>query len=161
SFTDPKNPGYNVPDRKTALELNYGAHVEDALAHARPVRGPVDATQGVIRETISGPAVNALFLTGQYAGARLLRSHESPWVVGQTIRTITSALRIGGVLFVGTPGEGFDAIGEGVRSSVGDSAQEVIQIGLANDQLGYLIAPVSYVPIIAAEVAVNDNIIFN
>jgi hypothetical protein len=37
----------------------------------------------------------------------------------------------------------------------------VFQLGLANDQLGYLIAPVSYVPVIAAEVAVNDNIIFN
>ena len=40
-------------------------------------------------------------------------------------------------------------------------AQEVIQLGLANDQLGYLIAPARYVPIIAGEVAVNDNIIFN
>jgi hypothetical protein len=37
----------------------------------------------------------------------------------------------------------------------------VIQLGLANDQVGYLIAPVAYVPIIAAEVPVNDNIIFN
>jgi hypothetical protein len=37
----------------------------------------------------------------------------------------------------------------------------VIQLGLANDQLGYLIAPASYVPVIAAEAAVNDNIIFN
>ena len=39
--------------------------------------------------------------------------------------------------------------------------QEAIQLGLANDQLGYLIAPARYVPIIAAEVPVNDNIIFN
>ena len=46
-----------------------------------------------------------------------------------------------------------------VRKSYG--TQEVIQLGLANDQLGYLIAPVSYVPVIAAEVPVNDNIIFN
>jgi hypothetical protein len=64
------------------------------------------------------------------------------------------------VLFSGTPGEGFNAIGAGVRDAVSDE-QEVIQLGLANDQLGYLIAPISYVPIIAAEVPVNDNIIFN
>jgi hypothetical protein len=160
SFTDPKNPGYNVGDRKTALMLNYTAHVQDALSRALPVRGPVDAAQGSIREVISGPAVTALFMAGHHTGSRLLRSHESPWVVGQTIKTITSALRVGGVLFAGTPGEGFPAIGEGVRSSV-VGAQEVIQLGLANDQLGYLIAPVSYVPVIAAEVAVNDNIIFN
>jgi hypothetical protein len=91
---------------------------------------------------------------------RLLRSHENPWVVGNTIRTVTSALRVGGVLFSGTPGEGFNAIGAGIRGAVSDG-QEVIQLGLANDQLGYLIAPVTYVPVIAAEVPVNDNIIFN
>ena len=34
-------------------------------------------------------------------------------------------------------------------------------LGLANDQLGYLISPAAYVPIIAAQVPVNDNIIFN
>jgi hypothetical protein len=80
--------------------------------------------------------------------------------VGNTIRTVTSALRVGGVLFSGTPGEGFNAIGAGIRSAL-TNGQEVIQLGLANDQLGYLIAPVTYVPVIAAEVAVNDNIIFN
>ena len=77
---------------------------------------------------------------GHHIGARLLRSHENPWMVGNTVRTITSALRVGGVLFSGTPGEGFPAIGTGVRDAV-SGEQEVIQLGLANDQLGYLIAP--------------------
>ena len=102
----------------------------------------------------------ALFAVGSYDGARLLRSRQNPWVVGNTIRTVTSAIRVGGVLFSGTPGEGFPAIGTGVRDAVEDE-QEVIQLGLANDQLGYLIAPAHYVPIIAAEAPVNDNIIFN
>ncbi|GAC1324416.1 MAG: hypothetical protein NVSMB25_21880 [Thermoleophilaceae bacterium] len=160
SFTKPTNPGYNVGDRKTAIVLNYMAHVQDSLASAAPVRGPVAAAQSHIREPITGPALLALFTAGSHTGTRLLRSHESPWVVGETIGTVTSALRVGGVLFAGTPGEGFPAIGEGVRSAVRGS-QEVIQLGLANDQLGYLIAPLSYVPVIAAEVVVNDNIIFN
>src|SRR4051794_3603843 len=160
AFTKPSNPGYNIADRKTALLTNYMAHVTDALAHAAPVRGKVAAAQGHIREAITGPAVLGLFTAGQHIGARLLRSHEPPWVNGETIRTVTSALRVGGVLFSGTPGEGFVAVGNGVRSAVRDE-QEVIQLGLANDQLGYLIAPLRYVPIIAAEVPVNDNIIFN
>jgi hypothetical protein len=160
AFTKPTNPGYDVADRKTALVANYMAHVDDSLAHAAPVRGKVGAAQGTIREAITGPAVLGLFTAGQHIGARLLRSHQPPWVNGETIRTVTSALRVGGVLFSGTPGEGFPAIGDGVRSAVRDE-QEVIQLGLANDQLGYLIAPVGYVPIIAAEVPVNDNIIFN
>src|SRR4051812_8445325 len=160
AFTKPTNPGYNEPNRKTALMLNYMAHVSDSLAHAAPVRGPVSAAQGTIREAITGPTVLGLFMGGHHIGARLLRSHENPWVVANTIRTVTSALRVGGVLFSGTPGEGFPAIGEGVRGAVSDE-QEVVQLGLANDQLGYLIAPVNYVPIIAAEAPVNDNIIFN
>src|SRR3954464_5302835 len=160
AFTSPSNPGYNAPDRKTAIVTNYLAHVDDALAHAAPVRGRVDAAQAYIREAITGPAVLALFTAGSPTGTRLLRSPEPPWVNGETIRTVTSALRVGGVLFSGTPGEGFPAIGDGVRDAV-SGPQEVIQLGLANDQLGYLIAPLRYVPIIAAEVPVNDNIIFN
>jgi hypothetical protein len=81
-------------------------------------------------------------------------------VVGTTIRTVASALRVGGLLFAGTPGEGFPAIGTGIKGALEDE-QDVIQLGLANDQLGYLIAPARYVPVIAAEAPVNDNIIFN
>ncbi|MDX6217676.1 MAG: hypothetical protein QOG99_3260 [Frankiales bacterium] len=161
AFTKPSNPGYNAKDRKTALVLNYGAHVAAALRTATPVSGPVLAAQGFIREPIVGPAVTALFTAGKYAGAELLRSHESPWVVGQTIRTVVGAVRIGGVVINTTPGEGFPRIRQDVEDSLGGQAQEVVQLGLANDQLGYLISPASYVPIIAAEVPVNDNIIFN
>ena len=161
SFTSPSNPGYRMVDRKSALVANYAAHVADALDHAAPVAGPVAAAQGFIREPITGPAVTGLFTAGAYAGARLLRSHESPWVVGQTIRTVVATLRIGDVVLAATPGEGFPRIGQDVRTALGTGAREVIQLGLANDQLGYLIAPAAYVPVIAAEVPVNDNIIFN
>jgi hypothetical protein len=160
AHTDPANPGYNDSNRKRAIVSNYIAHVESALAAAEPVSGPVDATKRFIREPITGPAVTVLFAVGSYDGARLLRSRENPWVVGNTVRTVASALRVGDVLFAGTPGEGFPAIGNGVRDAV-EGEREVIQLGLANDQLGYLIAPVRYVPIIAAEAPVNDNIIFN
>jgi hypothetical protein len=139
AFTKPSNPGYNVSDRKTALVLNYGAHVADALRHAARVRGPVAGAQGFIREPITGPAVTALFTAGKYAGA----------------------LRIGDVVLAATPGEGFPRIRQDIADAVGAGAREVMTLGLANDQLGYLISPAVYVPIIAAEVAVNDNIIFN
>jgi hypothetical protein len=145
AFTKPTNPGYNIGDRKTAIVTNYMAHVEASLANAAPVRGPVRAAQGTIREPITGPAVLALFTLGHHTGTKLLRSHENPWVVGDTIRTVTSALRVGGVLVSGTPGEGFPAIGNGVRDAVSDE-QMVIQLGLANDQLGYLIAPYEAYP---------------
>ena len=161
AFTKPTNPGYDVADRKKAIVLNYTAHVTDALRTAKPVHGPVAGAQGFIREAITGPAVTALFTAGKYAGAALLRNHESPWVNGQTIRTVVGVLRIGDVVLAATPGEGFPRIRQDIADAVGAGAQEVMTLGLANDQLGYLISPAAYVPIIAAEVPVNDNIIFN
>jgi hypothetical protein len=160
AHTSPENPGYAVGDRRTAYMLNYMAHVRNAVNTGAPVSGPVDAAQSFIREPITGPAVIGLFTLGHHTGTRLLRSHENPWVVGNTVRTVASAVRVGGVLFSGTPGEGFPAIGSGIRNAI-DGEQEVLQLGLANDQLGYLIAPARYVPVIAAEAPVNDNIIFN
>ncbi|HUR02515.1 MAG TPA: hypothetical protein VM347_08245 [Nonomuraea sp.] len=161
SFTKPSNPGYNAKDRKTALVLNYGAHVVTALKHAGRVRGPVGGAQDFIREPITGPALTGLLLAGKYAGTHLLRSHEPPWVNGQTIRTVVGALRVGDVIIAATPGEGFPRIRQDIETAVGKGAREVITLGLAGDQLGYLISPAAYVPIIAAEVGINDNIIFN
>ncbi len=161
AFTKSTNPGYNVSDRKTAIVLNYGAHVEAALSTAKPVHGPVRAAQGFIREAITGPAVTALFTAGKYAGAELLRNHDAPWVNGPTIRTVVVVVRIGDVVLAATPGEGFPRIRQDIADALGSGAQEVMTLGLANDQLGYLISPAAYVPIIAAEVPVNDNIIFN
>jgi hypothetical protein len=160
AFTKAENPGYDVADRKTAIVLNYMAHVRNAVNTAEPVTGPVAAAKRFIREPITGPAVIRLFTAGHHTGTRLLRSHENPWVVANTVRTVASAIRVGGVLFAGTPGEGFPAIGAGIRGALTDE-QDVFQLGLANDQLGYLIAPAAYVPVIAAEAPVNDNIIFN
>ncbi|MGH2754327.1 MAG: hypothetical protein ACRDLB_07815 [Actinomycetota bacterium] len=160
AFTSPENPGYDAPDRRTAIVSNYMAHVQAALDSATDVAGPVDARKSYIREPITGPIVAALFTGGKHTGTEIMRSHQNPWVVGNTIRTVVSTLRVGDVLFAGTPGEGFPSIGFGIANAL-EGEQEVIQLGLANDQLGYLIAPTRYVPVIAAEAAVNDNIIFN
>jgi hypothetical protein len=161
SFTKTTNPGYHAKDRRTAIVLNYSAHVVSALRSTRRVTGPVAAAQGFIREPLVGPAAAALFAAGKYGGAELMRSHEPPWANAQTVRTVVGALRIGSVVVAATPGEAFPRIRQDVEDSIDSPVTEVISLGLANDQLGYLIAPVSYVPVIAAEVPVNDNIIFN
>jgi hypothetical protein len=160
SFTSPSEPGYNVGDRFTAVMLNYTAHVQDALAHSALVTGPVRASQAYIHEAITGPFVTGLFALGSHLSTPLMRSKQPPWMAAQTIRTVAADVRIGSLLFDATPGEGFPAIRQGVDDAVSGPAM-VIQLGLANDQLGYLIAPASYVPVIAAEAAVNDNILFN
>lgn len=161
SFTSSNNPGYaeSLP-RKTAIVRNYMRHVDLAVATARPVAGPVGAARREIREVITSPAVLALFTAGGRVGAKLLRSTSNPYVAGNTIMTITSAMRVGNVLLAGVPGEAYPEIAFGIRDAVG-GANEVMTIGLANDQVGYLISPAASYPIIAAQVAVNDNSIFN
>ena len=159
SFTDPGNPGYGK-DRGTAILLNYMAHVRDALQNSAPVSGPVAAARTYIREPVDGPSAAVLLASGPNLGAPIMRSHESPWVTAQTVRTVASAVRVGNLLYAGTPGEGYPAIRSGVAGAVTGAAL-VIQLGLADDQLGYLIAPATYAPGIYAEVAVNDNALFN
>ncbi|HVB27439.1 MAG TPA: hypothetical protein VNE21_05960, partial [Mycobacteriales bacterium] len=160
SFTSPDNPGYHVADRRTAIILNYLAHVRNALAHASPVTGPVGAARSYLREPLDGPVAAALFAAGPNLGAPIMRSHESPWVTGQTLRTVASAVRVGNLLYIGTPGEGYPAIGSGAAAAV-TGARMVFELGLADDQVGYLIAPASYAPLIYAELPVNDNGLFN
>ncbi|HEX8002932.1 MAG TPA: hypothetical protein VF519_09595 [Mycobacteriales bacterium] len=160
-FTSPSNPSFGLSGRRAQIVANYLAHVVDAVGSATPVRGPVDAAQGRIREVITSPAVTGLFLAGGHAfGARLLRSTEPPWMNANTVSTVVAALRVGDVLFAGTPGESYPEIAFGIRDGV-SGPREVITLGLANDQLGYLIAPAAHYPVITAQVAVNDNTIFN
>jgi hypothetical protein len=161
AFTSPSNPSFGLSGRKEQITANYLAHVADAVASATPVRGPVGAAQGRIREVITSPAVTGLFLAGGKAlGARLLRSTEPPWMNANTVSTVVAALRVGDVLFAGTPGESYPEIAFGIRDGV-SGPREVVTLGLANDQLGYLIAPAAHYPVITAQVAVNDNTIFN
>ena len=161
AFTSPDNPGFRLAGRKNQITANYLAHVVRAVDTALPVRGPVAAAQARIREVVTSPAVLALFgAGGTTLGARLLRSMDPPWMNGTTIATVAHALRVGDVLIAGTPGEGYPEIAFGIRDGV-SGAREVITLGLANDQIGYLIAPAAAYPVITAQVAVNDNTIFN
>ena len=161
AFTSPDNPGFRLSGRKHQITANYLAHVVRAVDTALPVRGPVAGAQTRIREVVTSPAVMGLFTAGGTAfGARLLRSLDPPWQNGNTIATVASALRVGDVLFAGTPGESYPEIAFGIRDGV-SGAREVITLGLANDQVGYLIAPAAAYPVITAQVAVNDNTIFN
>lgn len=161
AFTSAAYPSHSLSGRKAQITANYLTHVSRALAAAAPVRGPVDAAQGRIREVVTSPAVTGLFLAGGRAfGARLLRSTEPPWMNATTISTVVATLRVGDVLFAGTPGESYPEIAFGIRNGV-SGPREVVTLGLANDQLGYLIAPAAHYPAITAQVAVNDNTIFN
>ena len=146
--------------RKQAIVTNYIAHVESALAAAESVSGAGRGGQALhpradhrprrdraVRRPAATP-VRGSCARARTRGSWQHRPHRGLGAAGRRRAVRRHA------------GEGFPSIGDGVRDAI-EGEREVIQLGLANDQLGYLIAPVQYVPIIAAEAPVNDNIIFN
>ena len=137
----------------------YAARVEErvvaALGNLRPSRGgTVGAAQLFLREPYANPLFPLSFL-----GEQIARSDRPPWLEADTVGTVVSAARVGDLLFVGIPGEGYPAIQQTLETHV--TAGEHFVFGLANDQLGYLIAPESGYPQVLAAAPDNDNAIFN
>lgn len=161
SFTDAAQFGDAV-GRKDRYVTALMRHVDKALVSPGAVRGPVLGRQTIIREPITSPTVLALFAGGGAVGAELRRSESAPWLVGNVIGTPVSSLAIGNLLVSGYPGEAYPNIALGVQeAAVKGKGRFFVPLGLANDQIGYLIAPAAAYPMVAAEVAVNDNSIFN
>lgn len=161
SFTDPSQFGDAV-GRKDRYVTALMRHVERALQSPGAVRGHVVGRQTIIREPITSPTVLALFKGGHAVGAQLRRSESPPWLVGNVIGTPVSSLAIGNLLVSGYPGEAYPNIALGVQAAaISGRERFFFPLGLANDQIGYLIAPAAAYPMVAAQVAVNDNSIFN
>jgi hypothetical protein len=161
SFTDSSKPGYDQPDRRTAYSQMLMYHVGKALAGAPPVSGPVKVAKAFIRQEAVNPFLMLLLEKGGALGAPIQRSRRAPWLVGNTIGTVVSAVRIGDLLINGAPGEPYPNIAAGVVEATNVPPQRHWTLGLADDQLGYLIAPAEAWPSVTAQIAVNDNSIFN
>jgi hypothetical protein len=161
SFTDPTTPGYELTDRKASYVTMLMYHVGKALTAAPAVSGPVAAAKTFIRQDAENPILLGLLLRGEAVGAPIQRSRHAPWLVGNTIGTIVSGFRVGDLLFSGSPGEPYPNIAAGVSEATNVPATRHWTFALTDDQLGYLIAPVEGYPAVAAQIAVNDNSLFN
>jgi hypothetical protein len=81
---------------------------------------------------------------GEPLGVPLNRSFTPPWLTGNVLGTVTASARIGDVLLSSGPGEMYPQIPLKVSATV--PARGYMTAGLANDQLGYLIAPFEAYP---------------
>lgn len=160
-FTKTSNPGYTLTDRRDAYTTMLMAHVGAALSSSSAVSGPVRASKTFIRHEVSNPVLLGATQHGALIGAPIARSLDAPWTVGNTVLTPVSAMRIGDLLMTGAPGEAYPNIPAAVDAATGFAASKHWTIGLADDQLGYLIANTEHYPVIAAQIAVNDNALFN
>jgi hypothetical protein len=114
---------------------------EDAAIAAKPLGGrpTVVARSYLIRDLPTNALILGLNILGDPIGVGLNRSLSPPWLTGPSIGTVTASARIGDVLMSSIPGEAYPQIALAVAGAV--PARGHMTAGLANDQLGYLIAP--------------------
>ncbi|HEV7678165.1 MAG TPA: hypothetical protein VGQ42_06320 [Candidatus Dormibacteraeota bacterium] len=158
----PGHPSCDVDGLDTYTRL-LSPWVVQAVATAKPVQGNGVAGREVLtREAGLNGALLGVTYSGEVPvrGYGAYRSSTTPWVTGNAIGTFVSVHRIGNVLLSAAPGEAYPDIRFGVSREV-SGVQSFFTFGLANDQLGYLIAPTSEYPWIAASNPGNDNAFFN
>ena len=122
-----------------------------ALANAQPLEGPakVVANSYLITDPSTSPALLGLMLGGAAMGAPLYRSLTPPYLTGDVLGTSVTSVRIGDILLSAGPGEMYPQIPLKVRSAATQVTAPIkgfMTAGLADDQLGYIIAPFEAYP---------------
>lgn len=118
-----------------------------AARRARPLRRMpgVEAHSYLITDLATNPVLLGFEYAGELIGTPLNRSASPPWFIGPAVSTITASARVGDVLVSAYPGEAYPQIALDVAAKVRKERGQ-ITLGVANDQLGYLIAPYSAYP---------------
>lgn len=147
-------PDRSIPpgDRQSLCMLDdYAGRVVDraagALSSARPITGPpaVAATSFLIQDVGSSPLILGANYAGEPIGAGIYRALTPPWLTGTVVGTVTASARIGDVLLSTFPGEAYPQIALAIQQLV-PGMRGYMTAGLADDQLGYLIAPFEAYP---------------
>jgi hypothetical protein len=156
--TQPSDRGCNLPagtpeDEKSLCALKeYSGRVvaraKVAVQNARQIPGDpiVKAQSYLITDTATNALILGLDIVGGPIGAPVNRAMTSPWLTGNVLGTVSATARFGDVLFSSMPGEAYPQIPLKVREIVGNDARGFMTAGLANDQLGYIIAPYESYP---------------
>src|SRR5437899_10763673 len=158
----PGHPSCNADLLATYTRL-LAPWVTQAVATATPVHGSgISGSEVMTREEGTNGALLGAGYGGEVPvrGYGAYRSTTPPWITGGVVGTFVSAHRIGDVLLTAAPGEAYPDIRFGVQQSI-SGVQSFFTFGLANDQLGYLIAPMSEYPWITGSSPGNDNALFN
>jgi hypothetical protein len=158
--TIPGNPGFfTEPLTGAATPYDVDTKAPDSCPisqFARRVQAWVNKAITDTEQTISVPGVafRELFIRdvsdsvilfganygGDLAGVPINRAITPPYLTGTILGTWVGAYRVGDLLMLSAPGEAYPNIREGVLKAVKTKKPTWI-FGLANDQLGYLIAP--------------------
>ncbi len=154
-------PERNWRDRRADFNNAMLTMIGEALAGGESVTDTqIAASKTLIRSEVTNVGLALLLMEGARVGAPIMRSQEEPWMLGNTINTVSSAARIGDVAFMGVPGEAYPQIALEAADSI-QGEKTLFTLGLSDDMLGYLISHTEDYPIIAALSPVLDNALFN
>src|SRR5688500_416999 len=151
--TQPADRGCSDPasaDAELCTLDDYAGRVVDraaeAVANAQQIKGDplVAARSYLVEDVTSNALLLGMLYGGEAAGIPINRAMTLPWLAGNVLGTITATARIGDVLLSSGPGEMYPQIVLKVADTV--PARGHMTAGLANDQLGYLIAPYESYP---------------
>jgi hypothetical protein len=135
---DPRAPD-SCPISQFARRVQ--AWVDRAVSSEQPVTvSGVASKEMFIRDASDSVLLFGLDYAGDIAGAPIARSITPPYLTGTVLGTWVGAYRVGDLLMVAAPGEAYPNIRAGLLAAV-STTQPTWIFGLANDQLGYLIAP--------------------
>ena len=124
--------------------------------------GGVDGRDLFIHDNADNVPILVLDVNGNPVGAPIARSTSPPYLTGDTLGSWVGVYRIGDVLITTNPGEAYPNVRQQLMSVV-SGVRRFWTVGLANDQLGYLIAPFpeQYSDAVKNGAGGNDNILFN
>ena len=138
---------YDVDPRFGSESCKLSKYSHAVMSYAIPALASATPLTGLgVRSTsyfIHDPATNVPLLAGEVgdaAGVPVARAFTPPYLTGTVIGTWVSAFRVGDVLITTNPGESYPNVREQLMAQV-HGPRRFWTIGLANDQLGYLIAP--------------------
>jgi hypothetical protein len=138
---------YDIDARAPGESCKLSKYSRTVMSYAMPAIAAATPLSGSgIRSTsyfIHDPATNLALLAGELgdpAGVPISRALTPPYLAGTIIGTWVSVFRVGSLLITTNPGEAYPNVREQLEAQV-HGPRRFWTIGLANDQLGYLIAP--------------------
>lgn len=154
-------PNGEVGDDQYQELDDYASKITAKVLTAVGATAPVNGTDIAANQLFIREAYNNRFIDSNILLAAVSRSNQPPWLgAGVTIGTVVSTIKVGDMFFAAMPGEGYPEIFFELKDRV--PATKHFIFGLANDQLGYLIAPQEGYEQVAAKAPIdNDNALFN
>ena len=139
---------YDVDTRQASESCKLSKYTRTIMSYAVPAFGGatpltgsgIQSTTYFIHDVSDSAALFGADYAGDAAGIPIARKIIPPYLAGTVLGTWVSVFRVGTIVITTSPGEAYPNVREQLMAQV-KGPRRYWTVGLANDQLGYLIAP--------------------